>query len=239
MKYFFASFSGAGPRHANEDALGIWPLKSGGLIAAVADGLGGMGGGAIASKMAIDHIGRSVMAGISGQDLVAILQSIDSEIKANRSIGDDTRSMATTLSVVCIEEGVLIGAHCGDTRVMIARKNGVKKLTTDHTEAHRLLERGEITRDEYINYPRKNVLYSALGADKPLFVEKVNFRVEPGDWIVIASDGVHQRVSTKAFRDLSIRASSVEDYSLQLQALLDVVGVDDNFSAVIIGVESD
>ena len=58
MRFATASFTEAGPRTVNEDKVGVWTLRNGGLAVAIADGLGGMGGGDIASQLAIKLFGE-------------------------------------------------------------------------------------------------------------------------------------------------------------------------------------
>ncbi len=61
MRFMTASFTEAGPRTVNEDNLGIWKLRNEGLAVAIADGLGGMGGGDIASRMAVNLFGEAAI----------------------------------------------------------------------------------------------------------------------------------------------------------------------------------
>lgn len=235
MIFSYSSLSEPGPRPVNEDAVGIWAQSDGRLFVAVADGLGGMGGGAIASNLAIELLSRFVSEGRSlPDDFLSIFAEINSEIIERQDDHPANSTMATTLSLVLLDGRKLWGAHCGDTRVMISRGNGIKRLSRDHSEAQRFLEQGKLTRQEYLEYPRKNVLYSALGGKKPLEVQTFEFDIASGDWVLLTSDGVHQIVSTGELRDVALGASSPDDYLSRLREILAEKELGDNYSAVVV-----
>lgn len=238
MKLTYACISERGPRPVNEDAIGVWQLGDSRLLAAVADGLGGMGGGDLASTIAISHLGGIVeQVAHDPSVLLTAAQTIHEEIRKQHQDATHLRGMATTLSAVFLSHGKLVGVHCGDTRVLVARGRGIKRLTRDHSEAARFYEEGKISLSEYRAYPRKNVLYSALGAAKPPEIQTFEFEVEIGDWIVLASDGVHQRIATRHLRDLAKAVATPEQFSAGLLEEIKIKGATDNFSAVIVHIQ--
>jgi len=240
MKFSYASICEAGPRPTNEDAVGVWVISDTRLLAAVADGLGGMGGGQFASAIAINVIAQSVYSSPNScEDFLCLAEKIHGEIRKKQSDGAEFKAMATTLSAVYLGPEGLRGVHCGDTRIMVARGHGIKRLTRDHTDVARFLEQGKITKSEYHDYPRKNILYSALGGIKAPEIQTFEFKVEPGDWILLTSDGVHGRVSMIEFRDIAKYSSNPEEYMGALRKVLDKNGVTDNFSAIAIHVASE
>ncbi|AEM49246.1 protein serine/threonine phosphatase [Acidithiobacillus ferrivorans SS3] len=240
MKFIYASICETGSRSSNEDAIGVWRPSDDCLLAAVADGLGGMGGGHFASAIAIEFIDKTLAINANpSENLFGIAELIHSEIRKKQLYGDDFKAMATTLSAVYLGSEGLRGVHCGDTRVMVARGQGIKRLTKDHTDVARFYEQGKITKSEYRDYPRKNILYSALGGKKDPEIQKFCFSIESGDWILLTSDGVHGRISMTEFRDIANISGGPDEYVTSLRNLLDRKGVSDNFSAVVVHVVSE
>lgn len=229
--------SEVGPRARNEDSLGIWAESPKVAMAAIADGLGGLQGGAAASQLAISEIERLIALGdLPSNDLHKVFSGLHEEIIQAQQRSAENRAMATTLSFIQIEEGGLKGAHVGDTRVMVARRNGIKRLTQDQTEAWRLFQGGVIDRSDYRTYPRKNVLYSALGAHRGIEVQEFSFETLPGDFIIMTSDGVHQLVSMSEFRDISKVSYTCAEFVGYVRQKVEERMPTDNFSIVVLRV---
>lgn len=224
-------FTDKGPRVENQDSCYL-KYEDGFLIAAAADGVGGNNGGAVASRMAIelliDGLGRNLT-------LADCLLHAHKEIVNCSSKDEALRGMATTLTAVVCKEGVLSGVHCGDSRAYIFRGNGVKQLTKDHTEVAKLLAEGRLTREAAINYPRKNILDSALGTHKELRFQEFEFELHSGDRLILATDGVYSELSKK---DLVLISKAEIDFTGFCEAVISRVaeaGPTDNYTLV--GVE--
>jgi protein phosphatase len=233
----YCHLSEAGPRARNEDSLGIWLESPKVAMAAIADGLGGLQGGADASQLAISEIERLIALGdLPSSDLHKVFSGLHEEVIQAQKRSAENRAMATTLSFIQVEEGGLKGAHVGDTRVMVARRNGIKRLTHDQTEAWRLLQGGVIDRSDYRTYPRKNVLYSALGAHRGIEVQEFSFDILPGDFIIMTSDGVHQLLSMSEFRDISKVSSTCAEFVDYVRRKIEERTPSDNFSIIVLKV---
>src|SRR6185312_16619286 len=130
MKFDVTAFSETGPRAQNEDEVGVWQLPDGRLGLSVADGLGGHAGGQFASKLAIETLGRALIT--DGQvDLIKIARSIHEELRGQQALRPEWGDMATTLSAVVLSDEGLVGVHAGDSRVIVSRGGGIRKLTED------------------------------------------------------------------------------------------------------------
>jgi PPM family protein phosphatase len=140
------------------------------------------------------------------------------------------RQMATTFSAVYIVGHKMRLVHCGDTRIVLQRRNGIKLLTEDHTEAQRLLSTGRISPGEFDRYPRKNVLESALGGPTQPKIDSASLDVLPGDRVFIMSDGVHGKALLRELKEVSDRSRTA---SVFVQGVADLVrqrGADDNYT---------
>jgi PPM family protein phosphatase len=229
MNIDVAQFSDAGPRQNNEDAVLALDLGNGRAILAVADGLGGHFGGKEASQIAVD----SIKSAGFGSDLQQVLFNAHSNIAEAARSNDSLKGMATTATAVEIDGTTLRGAHCGDTRCVVQRGSGIRKLTTEHTEARRLFESGKLTKTEFLKYPRRNILYQALGADKEPVIDNFDFALQAGDKILITSDGVHEKLLMREMLQICLQSESVDAIASNIREAILLRSPEDNFSVVV------
>ena len=228
MTVDFAQFSDAGPRANNEDAVLAKTFDAGRIILAVADGLGGHFGGKEASRIAIDVIEQEA----NGLGLGSSLLHAHEEIRRAASENAKLKGMATTATAVSIEGTRLFGVHCGDTRCLVQRGNGIRKLTKEHTEAQRLFEAGKLTKDEFRQYPRRNILAQALGADNSPVIDRFDFELETNDKIIITSDGVHEKIKAREILEICLQARSAKEIVDIVKEIVESRSPDDNYSVV-------
>lgn len=225
MNFDIASFSETGPRRENEDSFFI-SENDGEIRLAIADGLGGHGGGKQASKIAINSVENWLhSADLSNLPLDAHQKILEAQQSSEFS------DMASTLTALFITSNILKGVHVGDTRCAIQRGRGIKKLTIAHTEAQRLLDAGKLTKEEFRNYPRRNILDSALGSKEDLKVQSFEFKLEPGDIIFLTSDGVHEKLPLQRLLELSI--GSAEEICSRIGEEMTLLGPEDNYTCVV------
>lgn len=231
MRLRTAFISEAGPRLVNEDAVDIWTTADGSLIATVADGLGGMGSGGTASKIAISSIKDFLsVVNVTQEALNGAARFAHDKIRAAQKDGTHQMKMATTLTLVAFLGHRLIGVHSGDTRVSIARGQGIRRLTTDHSEAQRLFEAGKLTREEMLTYPRQHILESALGIQDEPRIDPISFDVLPGDKFAITSDGVHGIILLKELKDLFSGSKTPDEFVERVKFQIERKKPNDNYS---------
>lgn len=234
MIYDVASFSEIGPRPSNEDAFGYWSVGNT-LYAAVADGLGGMGGGGVASNYVIDFMRSNLTEeDISALQLSSFVYEAHISLVGQQSAHPNLRSMATTLTIIALKNNQLLAAHCGDTRLYLARGNGIKKLSEDHSEGQRLYKEGLLTKRELIEYPRKNILDSALGVSTRPIVQQIECQMLPGDWVVITSDGAHDKLTTEEMRNIGKSTDRADKFADEARYLIERRFPRDNYTFVVV-----
>ncbi len=236
MKFRFATASEVGPRSANEDAVGGWSPTPGLLAVAIADGLGGYNGGKQASDIAIRMFGTAIEQEANA-DLRGLALAVHDAIREEQRADPKLRGMATTLSGAVIIADQVNFVHCGDTRIVLQRNNGIRRLTVDHSEAQRLLEAGAITREEYASYPRKNVLESALGVAETPRIDVGVHDVMPGDRMFFTSDGVHSKVYLQEIRDVSVRSIEPEDAIQEIVGMVKTRSPEDNYTVAAVFID--
>lgn len=237
MNITFATLSSAGPRPVNEDCLDCWIADTGEIIACVADGLGGMGGGDIASNLAVHNFKEFLSEGpISSASMMGAARSSHEAIRIAQGEGY-SRRMATTMTAIALKDGRIIGVHCGDTRAAIARGKGIKRLTIDHTEGQRLFEAGKLTAEELFSYPRKHILESALGDREAPTIDHFEFDFLPGDRIIVSTDGVHNLVLLREMRELIADSSNPTELVRRISSVIEKRGATDNYSLITIFID--
>lgn len=194
MKYGYLTDPGKVRSH-NEDSV-IIVENNGNYLLAVADGMGGHRGGEIASSIAVSHIGKtfSELPEIgSKEEMINWLQKVVSE--ANVQIykytneNPDSTGMGTTIVISILTPEYLLFGNIGDSSGYVFRGGQLYKITTDHTLVNLLVKSGELTEEEALHHPRKNVLMRALGATST--VEMDIFDVETDvTGILLCSDGL-------------------------------------------------
>jgi protein phosphatase len=225
---------------ASEHALTQTTLVSDlGLVFAVADGLGGYGGGEVAAGMAVEAILTQAQKGITGGARIpGILR--DAFNRANHEIldaaisGRGGRKMQSTLSTLVITPGEAHLGHVGDSRVYRRRSGELELLTTDHSQVMELLRMHIITQEQAIEHPARYALTRSVGGDITVRTEIRSERVEQDDCFLLCSDGLWSNVTSSEI------ASALElDVADACQKLIDLAlerGGDDNATAMVIRV---
>lgn len=233
MKITFSQLSNPGPRAVNEDSLDCWVANSGETVAAIADGLGGMGGGDNASKLAISEFRKHLERfGVTEDTMTMGALKAHQAILEAQTKGDSQKRMATTLTAVALSNGKIVGVHCGDSRAVIARGNGIKRLSKDHSEGQRLFDAGKLTKEEFANYERKHILESALGDRNEPIIDNFNFDLQAGDRVLLTTDGVHNIVLLREMQELASTSSTASELTSRVAVAVKNNGPSDNFSMV-------
>ena len=189
-----------GPREQNQDCYLIENVSES-LYLLVADGVGGNKGGQTASKTACATFISEIKAGNTPAEAITNTHKVILDLASKNS---DLTGMATTFTCLIIYKNRAYGVHTGDSRVYILRKNGLQQITQDHSEVAKLLSSGKLSKSEASTYPRRNVLYSALGTKAEFIYQEFDFQLSEGDRALVMTDGVYSVVTKKQLRNLSL-----------------------------------
>lgn len=181
-----------GTRPTNEDRIADFDSPFG-HVWGVADGMGGHAGGEEAAKMVLGHIRQELgRVPLSWGPAAALREAARA---ANSAIYERGRTEpalfgmgATAVLAIRTEGGVCVG-HAGDCRAYLWRRGALTQLTRDHTPVEELLQRGEITEREARKHPLAHVINRGFGPEHDLALEINTHVLEPGDRIVLCSDG--------------------------------------------------
>jgi serine/threonine protein phosphatase PrpC len=225
---------------AEETAIdGTSVASSLGLVFAVADGLGGYGGGEVASGLAIDScLGHAQRTLATGGRVPGTLR--DAFNRANQAIFDGAiaghggRKMQSTLSTLVITPGEAHLGHVGDSRVYRHRDGELDLLTSDHSQVMELLRLHIITPEQAIDHPARYALTRSVGGDITLRVDVRTERLDAGDVFLLCSDGLWSNVTSSEI------AEALADSPAQAcRRLVDIAlerGGDDNATAMVVRV---
>ncbi len=232
-------------RSMNQDSLLVSENKNNGLnLYILADGMGGYKGGEIASKVAVTAILKYITEKFDeiSKDKQSILDLIEDSIDfANSAIYEESeqdeelQDMGTTLEVLLIYKNKVYIGHIGDSRIYRVRKNKMKKITTDHSYVEKLIQDGEITREESYNHPKKNLLIKALGTDESVEPDLLYTVLNKNDILFICSDGLTNMLREEEI--LNIILSEKEQEKEVTEVLVDKAneaGGLDNISVILI-----
>jgi protein phosphatase len=172
-----------------------------GVLAIVADGMGGHLGGAVASRVAVDvlsaHMQQASPAEHPLLTLATGIAAANAEVHRRAQTDPTLARMGTTLSALLIRGGSAFVAHAGDTRVFRRRGDRIEQVTIDDTMVGKLLREGFISLSEAASHPDRGLVVRAVGINAELqaAVFEVHGAVEPGDIFALCSDGLHDLVS--------------------------------------------
>lgn len=229
-------------RSMNQDSFLVSEDNNNGLnLYILADGMGGYKGGEIASKVAITAVSKYIIEKFDEiqKDKQSILNLVEDSIEfANSAIYEESeqdaelQDMGTTLEVVLIYKNKVYIGHIGDSRIYRVRKNKMKKITTDHSYVEKLIQDGDITREEAYNHPKKNLLIKALGTDEEACPDMIYTVLNKNDVIIICSDGL-----TNMLRDgeiLEVVREQNEECAEILVEEANLAGGLDNITVIVI-----
>jgi protein phosphatase len=235
MKYVWGSATHQGMvRQNNEDSL--YPDRSGEsdgpAVLMVADGMGGHIAGEVASRLAINAAASSELD--PGDRVAAANRAIREEV-ARRP---DLQGMGTTLTLVELTpEGIARFGHVGDSRAYLLRDGELRQLTEDHTVAAEYVALGQLSAEEAVDHPQSHMLTRCLGLTRFVNVDEFDLDLEPGDRLLLCSDGLNSMVAPDRIAD-SLTGGTADEAAWKLVEVANKAGGHDNTSVIVIDVLS-
>jgi protein phosphatase len=130
-----------------------------------------------------------------------LADSIQAAIKeANRVVHEVAKAdrrykgMGATAAVVVVWNGRVVTGHIGDCRVYHYHAAHLKQVTRDQTVVSRMVELGRLKPEEAAGHPASNEVLQAIGARTAIDPAQHKLKLVPGDWLLVACDGLHGQV---------------------------------------------
>lgn len=187
----------------NEDNYSIQQYSSSyndAILAVLADGMGGLAQGEIASQLAVKTVIETPVDCFVDSEEQCHEWLISVVKKANKCVNENVSKGGTTLSIVWVNSQKLRIAHIGDSRIYLIRKQRICQLSEDHSLVAMLLADGDITYAESQKHPQRNILTKCIGSKEKLtschiqtlqaFGSDLSMLLEQDDIIILCSDGV-------------------------------------------------
>lgn len=196
-------------RLINEDRAAVRDEWNGFTLAIVADGMGGHQAGEIASTMAIELVETEMRSVGTDMTLEQRKETVRQAIaKANDQVFEFAskqaryQGMGTTVVTALATSHDLVIGHIGDSRAYLVSGQSIRQLTEDHSLVNELVKTGQITPEEAIVHPLRNVVTRALGTDKQVEVDIIDCSWRQGDILMLCSDGLSGLVGETEMLDI-------------------------------------
>jgi serine/threonine protein phosphatase Stp1 len=217
-------------RTRNEDAfvdrsdIGLW---------AVADGAGGHDAGDVASAAAVAAL-AAIPAGLSAAEVLAQvrlrLDEVHTELQRRAASSVNGAIAATTVVVLMARGDHFACLWAGDSRAYLLRDGAMSQVTHDHSLVQEMVESGMLAPDEAEGHPQANVITRAVGSQEALELDKVTGRLQPGDMLLLCTDGLFKALPESQIAQMLAAGSEPE----QLLERAIQAGARDNVTALVV-----
>jgi protein phosphatase len=236
-------------RTNNEDAMGIFipdsrqQARSHGYLFAVADGVGGLDLGEIASSTAVSVLTDEFAKAQPGAMLISLLPQLVQH--ANAAIHDRTlapefrgKKMSTTVVACALRHDQAVISHVGDSRCYLVRKGIAKQVTHDHTWANEQKKMGLAKEGEISPSGSRHVLMRSLGPEMFVLPDTIALTLQPGDVLVLCSDGLYDELPEQVIAAIVSQNKPIDCLARELVARAVEVDGNDNTTAQVIRIRS-
>jgi protein phosphatase len=231
----------------------------------VCDGVGGQAAGEVASHWAVETLRRNLRDLFAPGDpgaTVLLPETVQAETgrpqmtrgtqlaqrltdavqTANHVVYNYARAKpeqagntSATVSAAFVRGSLAVGANVGDSRAYVLRGTELTQVSRDHSMVAYLVSIGKLKPDEIYSHPQRNQIYRSLGAQPEVEVDTWRAQLEPGDMLLLCSDGLWEMVHSP--RTLAGHMRSSPDLGQCAQALIDAAnanGGHDNIGVVVV-----
>lgn len=228
-----------GQRPNQEDSIIQWNSR----LFVLCDGMGGHEKGEVASQTVCQSIASWFDEHVNPDDpftddqLRSAIECAYTEL--DKFADGNPRQMGTTLTLLYIHKQGVTAAHIGDSRIYHIRPNiGTLYQSRDHSLVFDLFQAGEITYDEMLNYPQKNIVTRAMtpGEDNRMRADIIHIsEIQPDDYFYMCSDGMLEQMSNDEL--LTLLSSEATDEEKRKRLIETTVSNQDNHSAWLIHIK--
>ncbi|MFC0007936.1 PP2C family protein-serine/threonine phosphatase [Micromonospora siamensis] len=217
-------------RTNNEDS-----ALAGDRLVAVADGMGGLPAGEVASEIVIrilDELTPPATADEAGDALRAVVSTANQRIRAAITVDPARDGMGTTLTAALLAGQELVLAQVGDSRCYLLRDGELTQLTRDDTFVQALVDQGALTPDQARHHPQRSLVTRAVqGQDAPPAIGVLSTFV--GDRLLLCTDGLSDYVDDQVIAQTLGTYGDRQHCGEQLVKLAHQAGAPDNVTVVV------
>ena len=234
-----------GRRDYQQDSLGhAAVLNNRGILAVVADGMGGLSDGEkVSQQIVMDAIsmGSQLRPGQTRGVLLKMLNTINENV--NRKLGPEgLYKSGSTLVAVLACDGMFQWLSVGDSRIYLYRQGYASQLNRDHDQLQIWMEEvlaGRRNLEETLQNPDGRKLTSFIGMGKLRFVDTCHSPIplEPGDRLVLMSDGIYNIIQEDRLAEILKRYPDVDQATAVIDRIIRETNHphQDNYTAIVLG----
>jgi protein phosphatase len=226
--------------------LGGFSASPVGHLLVVADGMGGVAGGEVASGLAIEtiswYVARTMPWFFRYQD--GREKELESELLravevcqhtvAEAAAGSKYRRMGTTLTMAYVLWPRVYVVHAGDSRCYLHREPRLARMTKDHTVAQRAVDEGLMTEEQAKDSVYGNTLWNCIGGGSGgVNPDLFHATLQPGDELLLCTDGLTRKLADRDIHDGLLRSGSPDDAAEALVGAANAAGGEDNITVVL------
>ena len=238
------SYSHIGRKENQEDA--IYPPEGEATYLnrffVLCDGMGGHNNGEVASSLVCETLGKffsthPLKGGFLSEELFK--QGLSAAYRALDKHDDGSyKKMGTTLTFIYLHRGGCLAAHIGDSRIYHIRpEKGLMYQSSDHSLVNELLRIGEITPEEALHHPQRNVITRAM---QPHLDQRYKAEIhqltdiQQGDYLFLCSDGVLEQLTNEKLVAILSNASLSDEQKKEALEQISLDKTRDNFTAYLV-----
>lgn len=202
----------------------------------VADGMGGHNAGDFASKYTVEQIVEYIEKApmTSPVDLIrGAVTKANARLMAQAQSDSSLSGMGTTVVIATITGDCMYVANVGDSRLYLLREE-LRQITRDHSLVQEMVRMGEMDAAEAKFHPDKNIITRAVGAYEELEIDFFEEHIQPGDTILMCTDGLSNMVDELDIRQIIETGRDVVEKVQHLVEAANRGGGKDNITALII-----
>jgi protein phosphatase len=232
-------------RAHNEDAFLLQTVHQEGAVAwaeesepplfAVADGVGGMRAGEVASRHVLNVL-QELPANATLSQLQMMVQRSHEELRMRGAQQPSQHGMATTLAGWGRFAEGWYTFHVGDSRVYRFAHEKLTPLTKDHSPVQQLVDQGEMSRADMLFHPQKHLIHHVVGGTRP---DHVHLELTPqaapqaGELYLLCSDGLTDLLQESHLETLLLKQASLANLARRLVDLANEAGGTDNITVLL------
>ncbi|MBA4156470.1 MAG: serine/threonine-protein phosphatase [Gemmatimonadetes bacterium] len=229
---------------AQPDGSGSFDLGPKGALLLVVDGMGGVSGGSLASRLAVVTVYAELLIHWGAdrnhtprqfaQRLQEAMEQANTRIYQEGLRSPQYYGMGTTATAVGILSGFLYLAQVGDSRAYLVRGEQTIQLTRDQSLIQELLDSGMLTEEEAEHSDQRNMVLQALGAKPEVSVDLTYQELRRHDVVVLCTDGLYRVVSQEEIAQAVARTVDRAALISELVSLANARGGPDNITLLIV-----
>jgi len=229
-------------RSINQDSYAVEVLEDAETgILLVCDGMGGVKGGEIASSIAVrtimDSLRVKLKPKMSRQNIKNALEEAIKRANSNivsRALEEhELLGMGTTCVCAIVCDNNITLANVGDSRAYVIENEKLRQVTEDHSLVNDMVKAGEISPQEALMHPKKNIITRALGVDEDIEIDYFNVDVKDDMYVILCSDGLTNEVSDIEICYEVVNSITEKDACEALKDIANKRGGHDNITIVV------